>query len=66
MSNFKNFETQLLNAVRLAQLNTKMDAKSISADKEKLKGGITIGQYDLVKRVYISTIKTIKFRNGKK
>ena len=63
MKNFKNFEIQLVNAVRYANQNEKPTKKEQHEIIEKLGVGITNGQYDLVKRVYKSTLKSIAFQN---
>jgi len=63
MKNFKNFEIQLVNAVRYANQNENPTKKEQDEIIEKLGVGITNGQYDLVKRVYKSTLKSIAFQN---
>jgi hypothetical protein len=66
MKNFKNFEIQLLNAVRFATQNENPSKKEIEVIKKKLEVGITYGQFDIVKRVYNSTLNSIKYQNAKK
>ena len=66
IKNFKNFEIQLINAVRFATLNEKPTKKEIESIKNKLKVAITQGQFDLVKRVYTSTLNSIKYQNEKR
>ena len=63
MKNFKNFEIQLVNAVKYATQNENPTKKEQDEIKEKLGVGITNGQFDIVKRVYISTLKSIAFQN---
>jgi acid phosphatase class B len=63
MKNFKNFEIQLLNAIKFAAENEKPTKKEIDLIKETLKVGITYGQFDIVKRVYNSTLRSIKYKN---
>lgn len=65
MSKFKNFETQLVNAVRFAELNETPTKSEIEEVKSKLKMGLTYGQFDLVKRVYNSTLRSIQFQKAK-
>jgi len=65
MENLKNFEIQLVNAVRYATLNENPTNKEIKEIKKKLMVGLTNQQFDLVKRVYNSTLKSIAFENAK-
>ena len=62
---FDNFKLQLHNAVVWAEKYPNPTKDQVLMVKESLKKGLTNGQYDLVKRVYNSTIRSIEFNSKK-